>query len=429
MRPARLVLLALCCSLVAIGGLATVAGAPPPTQLCGVCGPHVANDAEIDGATELGTLDIYIDETGDSRWLARVPVNSSAAERYRTNDTALEAVVDDAWVRSHAAAGDVRAVDSSLEGETVVVNYTVNDVASRGVGDAWLVDYFAAGTSNTRYGLAADRVTIHAPEGTEITNRVPVAAVDGNAATWTADTGFDRQTYVTYGDGGVRGTVTGYATLGFETGPTAIDHGVSGGLLPGLLLGLVAVAIGRIDKGIDAVDAATLERLIVAVGVVGAGGFLVVGVAATSAGPAPGALALAALGVGYALLGSTARRFGAGLETRGLVGLSILATVVAAGVTLLFTGPPVYAFPLCFGAATALCLPIGYAAERGRFPIALVAVVVFAPIVAIASIAPVSVFGYGSAVYGLLLLPWVGSVAAFGYPLALLGRRLALGIN
>lgn len=429
MRTARLALLALCCSLVALGGVAAVASAPPPTQICGVCGPHIANDAEIDGATEPGTLDIYIDDTGDSLWQARVPVNSSAAERYRTNDTALEAAVDGAWARSHAANDDGRTADSSLEGETVVVNYTVDDVATRGVGDAWLVDYFAVGTSNTRYGIAAERVTIHTPEGTEITNRIPAAEVDGTNATWTAETGFDRQTYVTYGNGGVRGTATGHATIALETGPTAINHGVSGGLLPGILLGFVGGAIGRIDWGIDAVDAAMLERLIVAVGAVGAVGFLVVGVAATGTDPAPGAVALAALGAGYALLGSTARRLGDGLETRGLVGLSILVTVAAAGVTLLLTGPPVYAFPLCFGAATALCLPIGYAAERGRFPIALVAVVVLAPIVAIASIAPVSLFGYGPVVYGLLLLPWVGSVAVFGYPLALLGRRLALGVD
>ncbi|ELY90107.1 hypothetical protein [Natrinema altunense] len=427
MRRTRL---AFCCWFV-VGTLCVTAaaGAPPPIQLCGVCGPSTGNEAAIAGATGHGTLDIYIDDAGDSRWEARVPVTETAAERYRTNATALEAAVDDAWARYHAADGDVRTVDSRLEDETVVVNYTVDDVASRGVGDAWLVEYFAVGTSNTRYGRVADRVTVHTPEGTEITNRVPAAEIDGTAATWTDDAEFDEQTYLTYGSGGVRGTVTGYATIGLERGPTALDHGVSGGLFPAVLLGLVGVVIGRIDTGIDAFDAATLERLIVAVGAVGAGGFLVVGVAATGADPAPGAVALAALGVGYALLGSTARRFGDGLETRGLVGLSILATVAATGVTLLLAGPPVYAFPLCFGAATALCLPIGYAAERGRFPIGLVAVAALTPVVAIASIAPVSLFGYGPAVYGVLLVPWVGSVAVFGYPLALLGRRLALGVD
>jgi hypothetical protein len=86
----------------------------------------------------------------------------------------------------------------------------------------------------------------------------------------------------------------------------------------------------------------------------------------------------------------------------------------------------VYAFPALFGLATALCLPIGHAAERGRTAVALIAVAALTPIAAIAAVAPVSVLGYGPAVYGLLLLPWVASVAVFGYPLALLGRRLAI---
>ncbi|ADB60063.1 hypothetical protein Htur_1171 [Haloterrigena turkmenica DSM 5511] len=428
MRPSRLAIVALLC-LVGLTGIAAVAGAPPPTQLCGVCSIEATDRAGIDGATGSGTLDIYVDERGDSLWRARVPVDSSAAKRYRANESALEAAVDDAWAPYHAAEGDVSAVESTLEEETVVVEYAVDDVARPGIGDAWIVDYFAVGTSNARYGRTAERVTIHAPEGTGITNRVPDAAVDGNTATWTDDAEFGGQTYVTYGSGGVLGTAAGYATIGLETGPTALEHGVRGGVALSLLVGFVGVTIGRTDLGIAAFDAAMLERLIAAVGAVGAAGFLVVGVAATDAGLAPGAVALASLGVGYALLGSGARRLGRRLETRGLVGLSLLATVVAGGVALLLAGPPVYAVPFCFGAATALCLPIGYTAERGRFPVALVAVAALAPIAAIASVAPVSVFGYGPALYGLFLLPWVAAVAVFGYPLALLGRRLALGVD
>ncbi|WP_226481541.1 hypothetical protein [Natrinema amylolyticum] len=426
-HPAVVIVL---CSLLGVVGVAAVAGAPPPEQLCGVCGPSTANDAEIAGATDRGTLDIYIDDTGDSQWRARVPVNASAAERYRTNATALEAAVDDAWARSHAADNDVRTVESSVAGDTVVVNYTVDDIAERGVGDAWIVDYFATGTSPARYELAADRVTLHAPEGTVVTNDPAYATVDGDTVTWTPEgNDFDDQTYVVYGSDGVRGTASGYATLGLEIGPTALAHGASGGFVPAVLIGLTGIAIGRTDLGRDAFDAATLERLIAAVGAVGAGGFLVVGAASTGAGLAPGAVALAALGVGYALLGSGARRLGGRLETRGLIGLSVLATVVAAGFAFAIAGPPVYPFPLLFGLATALCLPIGYAFERGRTPIGLIAVVALTPMSAIAVIAPVSVFGYGAAVYGLLLLPWVASVAAFGYPLALLGRLLAVGID
>jgi len=77
------------------------------------------------------TFDIYVGDDGDSRWQARVPVTDSAAERYRTNTTALEAAVDDAWTRYHAADSDVRSVETALENETVVVNYAVDGVARR----------------------------------------------------------------------------------------------------------------------------------------------------------------------------------------------------------------------------------------------------------------------------------------------------------
>ena len=431
MRTARLVL-ALCCVGVGLAGVPAVASAPPPSQLCGVCGPGIANDARIDGATGHGTLDVYVDETGDSRWHARVPVTPSAADRYRTNTTALETAVDDAWARYHVADGDVRAVAATLEGDTVVVSYTVEDVARPGVGDTWIVEYFATGTSPTRYQLVADRLTIHTPDGTEITNAIPAATVDGNVAMWTNENGddwdrdFDDQTYVTYGNGSVLDTAQGYATIGLEVGPTALAHGVRGGLVPALSIALVGVAIGRTDWGSARFDAATLERVIAAVGSIGAGVFLVGGAISAGAGLAPDAVALASLGVGYALLGIAARRLGGRLGTRGLAGLSVLAAITTAGLTLVLVGPPVSASPFFLGLATALCLPIGHAFARGRTPIVLVAVAALAPIAAIATTSPHPVSGYGVGLFGLLFLPWTVCVAVFGYPLALLGRHLAL---
>ncbi len=410
-------------------GAAAVAGAPPPEQLCGVCGPSTANDAEIAGATGPGTLDVYLDDDGDSRWRATVPVAESAAERYRTNGSALETAVSEAWARSHVADGDVRAVESRVEGSAVVVNYTVYGVAEPGVGDARIVDYFAMGPSPTRYEMAAERVTIHAPAGTVVTNDPAGAVVEGDTATWTREGEgpgeFDEQTYVTYGGDGPLGTARGYATLAAETGPTALDHGVRGGVVPAVVLALAGVAIARVGVGRDAFDAAALERLIVAVGAVGAAGFLAVGAVTGGDGFAPGAVAFASLGAGYALLGAGAGRLGGRLGTRGLVGLAAVAAVVSGGIARLLAGP-VYATPLAFGLATALCLPIGYAAERGRTPPALVALVALAPIAAVAAVAPVYALGFGPTAYGLLLVPWVAVVAAFGYPVALLGRRLAL---
>lgn len=424
----RLTIVALCC-LAGLGGLTAVAGAPPPTQLCGVCESEIVGDG-IDGATGPETLDVYIDETGDSRWVARVPVNASAAERYE-DPAALEAAVDDAWTSSHAARGDRRDVEASLEDGTVVVNYTVEDVARPGVGETWLVDYFATGTSNTRYQLAADRVTIHAPAGTVITNEPRYATVDGGAATWTAEadghleSDFDDQTHLTYGPEGLRGTASSYATIALERGPSALERGVVLGIGPGGVLAMVGLAVGRVDRGVDAFDAAALERLLVAVGVVGAGGVLVVSLAATGRPFAPGIGSLSALGAGYAALAVTARRYGPRLETRGLVGLSVLAAVAVGATTWLLGGASVLPVALPFGLATALFVPIGYAFERGARPIGLVLVVALMPIGATAALAPVSTTVLVSVLYWLLLAPWIAAVTAFGYPLALLGRRLA----
>nr|WP_137290274.1 hypothetical protein [Natronorubrum halophilum] len=430
MRSARFTLAVLCWSLVVLIGVVAVVAAPPPTHLCGVCGPGVVDDAEIDGATEPGTLDVYVDETGDSLWSARVPVTDSAADRYRSNETALEAAVDDAWFRSHAASGDVEAVESTLEDETVVVNYTVADVARPGVGESWIVDYFAAESSNTRYQLAAQRVTIHAPDGTVVTNRPRYATVDDDAATWTAsaEDDFDDQTYVTYAPSGLRGTASGYATIGLETGPAALEKGVTGGLVPGALIALAGMVVGRVDWGRDAFDLAGFERLFVAIGSIGAIGLLATSAAATGRPFTPGLGSLSALGIGYAAIGIAARRSDYRRSTRGLSALAALVTL-GTGALLWLLGGPAATFVLPFGLATALFLPIGYAFERRSRPLVplfLATLAAFASIAAAVLLALlVSPRGFGVFVYWLMVAFWVPVVVVFGYPLALMGRRLA----
>nr|WP_121743065.1 hypothetical protein [Natronorubrum halophilum] len=433
MRSARFTLAVLCCSLVVLIGVAAVVAAPPPTHLCGVCGSGVADDAEIDGAAEPGTLDIYVDESGDSLWSARVPVTDSAAERYRSNGTALEVAVDDAWFRSHAASGDVEAAESTLEDETVVVNYTVADVARPGVGESWIVDYFAAGSSNTRYQLAAQRVTIHAPDGAVVTNQPRHATVD-DAATWTAsaedafESDFDDQTYVTYAPSGLRGTASGYATIGLETGPTALEKGVTGGLVPGALIALAGMAVGRVDWGRDAFDLAGFERLFVAIGSIGAIGLLATSAVATGRPFNPVFGALSALGIGYAAIGIAARRSDYRRSTRGLSALAALVTL-GTGALLWLLGGPAATFVLPFGLATALFLPIGYAFERRSRPLVplfLATLAAFASIAAAVLLALlVSPRGFGVFIYWLMVAFWVPVVVVFGYPLALMGRRLA----
>ncbi|QLG47483.1 hypothetical protein [Natrinema halophilum] len=449
MRP--LVLAVLCCSVVGLAGVAVVAGAPPPSQVCGVCGPGIGDDAALEGATGHGTLDVYVDETGDSRWSARIPVTPGAAERYRENATALEAAVDGAWGRYHAAAGDVRAVESSLDRNVVVVNYTVNGLARRGVGDTWVVDYFATGTSRTHYERVAERVTIHTPDGTVVTNRIPGAEVDDNTATWTGENersggdDFGEQLYLTYGTGGVFDTANGYATIGLAVGPGVLVRAVSIGIVPGVMIGLVGAFVGRGSIGdrtsfartvVDETAARlglqdaplgsrSLEESIVAVGAIGAIVLLLFGAVRTGSALSPGAVVLSSLGFGYALIGVTVSRIGDRLEMRGLVGLVVIATIAAAGYTRLLAGPVVYPLPLVFGFATGLCLPIGFAFERGRTPIGLLGVIALVPSAGIALVYPMTTAHVWNVAIGVLLfLPWIAVVALFGTPLALLGRQL-----
>lgn len=435
MRPLRLALVALCC-LAGLAGIAAVASAPPPTQLCGSCG------SAVPGATGAGTLDIAIDADGDSEWVERVPVNESAADRYREDSDALERAVDDAWNASylHLPGRTEGAIDrtATLENGTVTVTYAVDDVARPGVRDAWLVDYFALGQSTHRYGLAAERVTIHTPEDTVVTNTPRHASVDENRVTWTGGTDdsgwptgdFDSQTRIVYGSSGLVGTAAAYAMFGLNIGFAALAHGITDGLVPGALLAGAGLAVGRVDRGRDAFDTATLERLIAVVGLVGAVGLLVVSAAATGRPFTPGLGALSALGVGYAALGVAARRNDQRHTTRGLVELAVFAAV-ATGTALWVLGGSLALLALPFGLATALFLPIGFAFERRSsqleaVPLLLVGLTALAPIAAATGLSSfVTPAGLGVVLYWLALVYWVGVAVVFGYPLALLGRRLA----
>ena len=447
MRPSRIAALTVCClaglALIGLTSVAVVSGAPPPTQLCGSCG------AEEVGATDPGTLDVYVDDDGDSQWVERVPVNDSAAERYEDDPAVLDRAVDDAWNSGfrHVANTADGPVDRTIriEDGTVTVTYAVDDVARPGVRDAWIVDYFAIDGTKDRYRLAADRVTIHTPEDTVVTNSPGDASVEGNAATWAASGGespaFDRRTLLTYGPSGALGTASGYATLGLEVGPTAIERGLLAGLVPAALLGVAGVAVGRIDRGRE-VDRPTLQRLIVGAGAIGAVALIAASAWTTGDPFTPGLGALSALGVGYAALGIAAGRWlpdrrdarataGEGTRrstrptAREVTGLAI-AVAFGTGALLWLLGGSVALLSFPFALATALFLPIGYAFERGSRPVGTILLAAIAPIAAAAfAFLFVSPRGLVLVLYAIMLLGWVLVVAVFGYPIALLGRSMA----
>ncbi|RKD97758.1 hypothetical protein [Halopiger aswanensis] len=421
MPRSRFAAIALCC-LIALAS-AAVAGAPPPTTLCGSCADGVP------GATEPGTLDVYVDADGDSRWIERVPVNDSTAVRYRENATALEREVDPTGTYYHVIDEDVdRAI--ALENGTVTVTYAVENVSRPGVRDTRVIDYFVLENPRDRYWLEADRVTIHSPEGTVVTNDPPGAGVDGNTATWTGESEFGDRTYITYGSSNASAlvaTASASATIGLEIGPAALEQGVRAGLVPGALLAVAGIAAGRVDWGRDAFDLAALERLLVGVGATGAVGLVVVSTAATGRPFNPVLGALSALGVGYAALGLGVRR-GGRRSTRDVIGLAALVAL-STGALLWLLGGPASLTALPFGLAAACFLPLGYTAERHSSGIVPLAFAACAAIFLIGGAVALSLFvtpaGLGVFVFWFVLGGWAAIVAVFGYPLALVGRLVA----
>ena len=101
------------CALAGRLALTAVAGAvaAPPTNVCAVC------QGEFDGASTPGTLDIYPDDEGSTRWVERVPVTRDTAREVRENTQRCADVVDDAWARCLVTDdSDVTNQSSTVDG-------------------------------------------------------------------------------------------------------------------------------------------------------------------------------------------------------------------------------------------------------------------------------------------------------------------------
>ena len=415
--------------LVTVVALTLVGGsvaAPPPTKVCAVC------HGEFDAATGPGTLDLYLDDEGDGRWVERVPVTAAAAQQYRDDPQGRADAVDDAWGRYRLVDdSEVTNRSSAIEGETLVVTYTVAGVAERGVGETWLVTYFLAEHLSTRYHVGGE-VTLHPPEGHEVTNRVPGGEHADGTVTWRGDAAsppdraLDPETVVTYGPGGLDSTLTSYATLAVTFGPQMLVNGLVAGILPTVTLaaGTLAVArypptgrvLGRLTTGLRSAGPRQLGRVLA-----GAGG--AIGLVALGAGLATRVDWLVGFGVGavgYAALAVAACR----LAARGGRGLLAGTLAVTAGCGFLLLVLPVTVGWTPLVLSTAALLPVGYAAESGDGMLPPLALALVGPTLALAVAVPVYLRGGWLVLVGLLLVPSLAGVVLAGYPLSVLGRLL-----
>ncbi|WP_323171357.1 hypothetical protein [Natrialba sp. PRR66] len=394
---------ALCC----LTAVSLVAAAPPPLSICGVCGPD-----SIDGATGPGTLDIHVDETGDSHWVARVPINDTAAETYRTNTTALETAVEDGWHRYDVAGDDARDITPSVapESQTVRVNYTVPGVASSAVGDGWVLDYFYAGDTSDRYDLVAERVSIHLPDGYAATNWPSNSAGEEGTLTWARDYAtdgvatdeFGSRTYVTYGPTGVAGTLASWGGAAVTFGPLVTAHAVRAGVAPVVVLGFAIGTTRRFGIGGNGGD--------------GGDG----GLRRFDARRSISARGYTAIETGCAVLGLSLGRRTLSLLAFGAGAVLTVGTWVAFGF-------PNAVLVGSFVLAAAAFLPLGHALERGD----TVAVWGYSALAVLGPLAVATAFApYGSSlsllyVVILLFLPWSLGAGLVGYVLSLIGRRVA----
>lgn len=402
-------------ALLAVLVLATVVGATaasaPPVEVCTVCGDRFEAAADrhgVDLAVAESTLDVHVREDGSARWVVRNRLDADGAQALRDNRSALDAVVRDALAdrRYPAAGGHATLVENpmnvtaSLDGDTVVVSFTVEEFAHRSVGGLLVADGFHVERDGRYLSADADRVTVHAPDGYAVSNRPPNADVRGDAAVWADEYGSHApvaaSTYVVFvRDSGPATGVLTQAAIARDIGPVIVRDAARAAVVPTLLVAvLVAGLLAAGDTGLSARTTRVLTgvslALVVAAVYVAVQENLVrdpaiggaVPAFALVAGPLAAAAAVAPERV-------TLRRAAAALVATAAVAW---AAVVLAGVGRGWAVPFAAwhgVAAAAFGALPACFLPLGYAAVRERRERWwLAAVVVALPFVAFLPMAP-----------------------------------------
>lgn len=252
----------LCFLLVALVALAGCSR-PPQPKVCGACGHDFERSAEFHGVNvtvEGSQVDGYLREDGTARWVVRTNLSGPGVERLRTNESLRTALVEDATARRGPEPKE--NVTAHLDGNALVVSYTVPDFADRTLG-VLVVDEFNRQNDgfDERYRVPAARFRLHAPDGMTVLNRPPGGSVTEETVGWTGV--IDEKTYVVVGSpdawaAGMRGqTAIAVAVLEWAGVPAAV-----GGALPaGALLVLARIGLSTRDPA-DAAPASGRELLV-----------------------------------------------------------------------------------------------------------------------------------------------------------------------
>lgn len=251
--------------LLALAGCAQ----PIAPELCEVCqDPHYrATSGEapgeryqpsdwhgVDNVTEeRSVLHVHPRRDGSVRWVARIDLAGDGVDEIRAKANPGDWIADETDLDGTDA--EVRDIEAHFEGETFVVAYATDGTVRRGVGGVLLFEEFFETDDldgEPAYRLGADRVVLHAPEGTVVSNDpVGTERVSPSAVAWSADENQSvlAHTYVTFGpDGGVETWAASQATVAWAVGSWALEPLAVAAAIPELLvLLLVALVVLAAD--------------------------------------------------------------------------------------------------------------------------------------------------------------------------------------
>lgn len=431
MRPARHFVVAIVAILVLVPVLTASAvgptvAAPPPEELCGVCGPALEGEASEVGVAltvEHSSATIDVVEGGTGHWHARVRLDDAAATRVAQNATLREHVVRETYAHGRTVVDEPRDLQTSVENDTLVVDFDLPNVAHESVGGAVLVDLLDYRTRRAGIRVVADELRIRGPEGTAVTRSPPGATVEDGAVSWRTDRDGvalhgDTRLAFAPSDGPIAQGATTLALVGY--GIYLAGTGVFFlAALPVIGFAAGLLALHRWHDTLPAFDGTRIVTGIVGGGAVAAAVGTVAWILALVVDPLV-AETVTVFAVLYGLVGA-----GALLLDRPSPRLSLAWTVGTALLVAVATSPVSNgAFQTALlSVPTVLMFPLGRARGRDRTLTQLLSVAFVASPVG----AAVLYHPPASPVFALLgslitTVPWAAATLLFGFPLYLVGR-------
>ena len=396
--------------------------APPPQELCGVCGDELERTAEETGiplTVEHSTATITVSADGTGHWHARVRVTPTGAERLAADETLRTELVRETLDR-RTVVDNPRNLETNVENATLVVDFDVRGVARNRLGVS-LVTFAPVEGVEGSVTVVADRLTVRGPEGTVPTHVPADATANESAVRWTDGGLAGIGPATAFADsGGVVGSVATSVALVLDAGSRVGPGTLLVGGVPAVVFLLAVGLLVAIDERLP--DVSPTRTAGIAVGLA-LGVIVLTGLGATFGTLDGTVLAPIAVAAGlYAVVGAAPLVLGDpsfGRLCAWVAGAVCLAALVGAAVSaqtlraVLVTAPA-----LCF-------LPLGYTGSDRRVQVTLAAVLVVLPMFAAAQSGPGERWFEAVVLTVLAALPWAVLTVVLGAVLYLAGRGVS----